>query len=174
LFLAGRLDIDVEYVNDCKRLAKQCRLQDLIDDLETKCKKVYEFGKRFTCCCLCCACVSFQGERGKCGDGCFMVLLRLPENDSVVEFPCLHDSFQSRALCRAAVVVSDTCMFIIYTECFRYSRAAMAAGLCCGCQTVSGPLWGILRSASQQRACLNPRGDRLCTTKSPFLHLSDP
>nr|XP_013807397.1 PREDICTED: ankyrin repeat and BTB/POZ domain-containing protein 1-like [Apteryx mantelli mantelli] len=38
-----RLDIDVEYVNDCKRLAKQCRLQDLIDDLETKCKKVYEF-----------------------------------------------------------------------------------------------------------------------------------
>ncbi|KAF2988078.1 hypothetical protein EK904_005454, partial [Melospiza melodia maxima] len=39
----GRLDIDVEYVSDCKRLAKQCRLQDLIDDLETKCKKVYEF-----------------------------------------------------------------------------------------------------------------------------------
>uniref|UniRef100_A0A8D2Q1H8 Ankyrin repeat and BTB domain containing 1 n=1 Tax=Zosterops lateralis melanops TaxID=1220523 RepID=A0A8D2Q1H8_ZOSLA len=31
-----RLDIDVEYVSDCKRLAKQCRLQDLIDDLETK------------------------------------------------------------------------------------------------------------------------------------------
>ncbi|XP_062977437.1 ankyrin repeat and BTB/POZ domain-containing protein 1 isoform X2 [Elgaria multicarinata webbii] len=40
----GRLDIDVEYVSDCKRLAKQCRLQNLIDDLETKCKKVYEFG----------------------------------------------------------------------------------------------------------------------------------
>ncbi|KAM9133388.1 ankyrin repeat and BTB/POZ domain-containing protein 1 isoform 3-T3 [Pangshura tecta] len=39
----GRLDIDVEYVNDCKRLAKQCRLQDLIEDLEIKCKKVYEF-----------------------------------------------------------------------------------------------------------------------------------
>uniref|UniRef100_A0A6J0U338 Ankyrin repeat and BTB/POZ domain-containing protein 1 isoform X1 n=1 Tax=Pogona vitticeps TaxID=103695 RepID=A0A6J0U338_9SAUR len=39
----GRLDIDVEYVNDCKRLAKQCRLQDLIEDLEMKCKKVYEF-----------------------------------------------------------------------------------------------------------------------------------
>lgn len=55
--LTGRLDIDVEYVNDCKRLAKQCRLQDLIDDLETKCKKVYEFGKHFTCCCLCCVCV---------------------------------------------------------------------------------------------------------------------
>nr|XP_034962355.1 ankyrin repeat and BTB/POZ domain-containing protein 1 isoform X1 [Zootoca vivipara] len=40
----GRLDIDVEYVSDCKRLAKQCRLQDLIEDLETKCKKVHEFG----------------------------------------------------------------------------------------------------------------------------------
>ncbi|XP_069499472.1 ankyrin repeat and BTB/POZ domain-containing protein 1 isoform X2 [Ambystoma mexicanum] len=39
----GRLDIDVEYVEDCKRLAKQCRLQDLIDALEDKCKKVYEF-----------------------------------------------------------------------------------------------------------------------------------
>ncbi|XP_078517862.1 ankyrin repeat and BTB/POZ domain-containing protein 1 [Lissotriton helveticus] len=39
----GRLDIDVEYVEDCKRLAKQCRLQDLIDDLEDKCQKVYEF-----------------------------------------------------------------------------------------------------------------------------------
>ncbi|XP_007437182.1 ankyrin repeat and BTB/POZ domain-containing protein 1 isoform X2 [Python bivittatus] len=39
----GRLDLDVEYVNDCKRLAKQCQLQDLIEDLETKCKKVYEF-----------------------------------------------------------------------------------------------------------------------------------
>ncbi|XP_032996946.1 ankyrin repeat and BTB/POZ domain-containing protein 1 [Lacerta agilis] len=39
----GRLDLDVEYVSDCKRLAKQCRLQDLIEDLETKCKKVHEF-----------------------------------------------------------------------------------------------------------------------------------
>lgn len=47
--LSGRLDIDVEYVSDCKRLAKQCRLQDLIEDLETKCKKVYEFGKTSYC-----------------------------------------------------------------------------------------------------------------------------
>ncbi|NP_001096209.1 ankyrin repeat and BTB/POZ domain-containing protein 1 [Xenopus tropicalis] len=39
----GHMDIDVEHVEDCKRLAKQCRLQDLIDDLEEKCKKVYEF-----------------------------------------------------------------------------------------------------------------------------------
>ncbi|XP_073431145.1 ankyrin repeat and BTB/POZ domain-containing protein 1 isoform X1 [Dendrobates tinctorius] len=39
----GRMDIDVEHVEDCKRLAKQCRLQDLIEELEEKCKKVYEF-----------------------------------------------------------------------------------------------------------------------------------
>uniref|UniRef100_H3ATG5 Ankyrin repeat and BTB/POZ domain-containing protein 1 n=1 Tax=Latimeria chalumnae TaxID=7897 RepID=H3ATG5_LATCH len=39
----GRLDIDVEYVEDCKRLAKQCQLHDLIEQLESKCKKVYEF-----------------------------------------------------------------------------------------------------------------------------------
>lgn len=166
--MAGRLDIDVEYVNDCKRLAKQCRLQDLIDDLETKCKKVYEFGKPFTCCCLCCACVTFQGRKGKCEGGCFMVLLGLPENDSVVEFPCLHDSFQLWALCRAAVVVSDTCMFIVCIECFHYSRAAMAAGLCCGCQTFSGALWGILGSVFQQRCCLNPWRDIIRAIKKYF------
>uniref|UniRef100_A0A8C5PMQ8 Ankyrin repeat and BTB/POZ domain-containing protein 1 n=1 Tax=Leptobrachium leishanense TaxID=445787 RepID=A0A8C5PMQ8_9ANUR len=39
----GRMDVDVEQVEDCKRLARQCRLQDLIDELEEKCKKVYEF-----------------------------------------------------------------------------------------------------------------------------------
>ncbi|KAM9093967.1 ankyrin repeat and BTB/POZ domain-containing protein 1 [Sarcophilus harrisii] len=39
----GRLDIDVEHVSDCKRLAKQCQLQELITGLETKCKKAYEF-----------------------------------------------------------------------------------------------------------------------------------
>ncbi|KAM8930059.1 ankyrin repeat and BTB/POZ domain-containing protein 1 isoform 2-T2 [Pelodytes ibericus] len=39
----GRMDIDVEHVEDCKRLAKQCSLQDLIGELEDKCKKVYEF-----------------------------------------------------------------------------------------------------------------------------------
>lgn len=61
-----------------------------------------------------------------------MVPLGLPENDSVVEFSCLHDRFQSWALCRTAVVVSDTYMFIIYIECFHYSRAAVAAGLWCG------------------------------------------
>lgn len=132
--MTGRLDIDVEYVSDCKRLAKQCRLQDLIDDLETKCKKVYEFGKHLTCCCLCCACMPFQGETGKCDGGCFMVFLGLPENDSVVEFPCLHDNFQSWSFYRAAVVVPGTCIFIIYIGCFLYSRVAMAAGLCCGCQ----------------------------------------
>ncbi|KAG2470685.1 ABTB1 protein, partial [Polypterus senegalus] len=39
----GRLDTDVSYVEDCKRLAKQCKIEDLIEQLESKCKKVYEF-----------------------------------------------------------------------------------------------------------------------------------
>ena len=32
-------------VEDCKRLAKQCKMGDLIEELEIKCKQVYEFGK---------------------------------------------------------------------------------------------------------------------------------
>lgn len=39
------MDIDVSLVEDCKRLAKQCKMADLIDELEIKCKQVYEFGK---------------------------------------------------------------------------------------------------------------------------------
>uniref|UniRef100_A0A671KMP7 Ankyrin repeat and BTB/POZ domain-containing protein 1 n=1 Tax=Sinocyclocheilus anshuiensis TaxID=1608454 RepID=A0A671KMP7_9TELE len=39
----GRLDIDVNYVEDCKRLAKQCKISELIEELEVKCKQVYEF-----------------------------------------------------------------------------------------------------------------------------------
>lgn len=112
--------------------------------------------------------MSFQGGRGKCDVGCFTVFLGLPENDSVVEFPCLHASFQLWAL------VSDTCMFIIYIEFFHYSRAAVATGFCHGCQIFDGVLWSILGSAFQQRACLNPWGGIICTIKSPFLHLSDP
>lgn len=42
---AGRLDIDVNYVEDCKRLAKQCKISELIEELEVKCKQVYEFGE---------------------------------------------------------------------------------------------------------------------------------
>ncbi|XP_023669289.1 ankyrin repeat and BTB/POZ domain-containing protein 1 [Paramormyrops kingsleyae] len=42
-FYTGRLDIDVSYVEDCKRLAKQCKINDLIEELESKCKQVYEF-----------------------------------------------------------------------------------------------------------------------------------
>ncbi len=41
----GRLDIDVNYVEDCKRLAKQCKISELIEELEVKCKQVYEFGE---------------------------------------------------------------------------------------------------------------------------------
>ena len=39
------MDIDVSHVEDCKRLAKQCKMVDLIDELESKCKQVYGFGK---------------------------------------------------------------------------------------------------------------------------------
>uniref|UniRef100_A0A8C9W7P5 Ankyrin repeat and BTB/POZ domain-containing protein 1 n=1 Tax=Scleropages formosus TaxID=113540 RepID=A0A8C9W7P5_SCLFO len=42
-FYTGRLDIDVSYVEDCKRLAKQCKISDLIEELESKCKQAYEF-----------------------------------------------------------------------------------------------------------------------------------
>lgn len=45
LFVAGRLDIDVSYVEDCKRLAKQCKISELIEELEVKCKQVQEFGE---------------------------------------------------------------------------------------------------------------------------------
>uniref|UniRef100_A0A673LHQ8 Ankyrin repeat and BTB/POZ domain-containing protein 1 n=1 Tax=Sinocyclocheilus rhinocerous TaxID=307959 RepID=A0A673LHQ8_9TELE len=47
-FYTGRLDIDVNYVEDCKRLAKQCKISELIEELEVKCKQVYEFGEE--CC----------------------------------------------------------------------------------------------------------------------------
>lgn len=46
---AGRLDIDVNYVEDCKRLAKQCKIGELIEELEVKCKQVQEFGKTPLC-----------------------------------------------------------------------------------------------------------------------------
>uniref|UniRef100_A0A673UQP8 Ankyrin repeat and BTB/POZ domain-containing protein 1 n=1 Tax=Suricata suricatta TaxID=37032 RepID=A0A673UQP8_SURSU len=39
----GRLDVGVEHVSDCERLAKQCQLWDLLRDLEAKCEKVSEF-----------------------------------------------------------------------------------------------------------------------------------
>ncbi|KAF0879390.1 ABTB1 protein, partial [Crocuta crocuta] len=39
----GRLDVGVEHVSDCERLAKQCQLWDLLQDLEAKCEKVSEF-----------------------------------------------------------------------------------------------------------------------------------
>ncbi|KAM3871654.1 ankyrin repeat and BTB/POZ domain-containing protein 1 [Diretmus argenteus] len=42
-FYTGYMDIDVSLVEDCRRLAKQCKMGDLIDELENKCKQVYEF-----------------------------------------------------------------------------------------------------------------------------------
>lgn len=34
----GCLDVSVEHVSDCERLAKQCQLWDLLGDLEAKCE----------------------------------------------------------------------------------------------------------------------------------------
>lgn len=42
-FYTGRMDIDVSHVEDCIRLAKQCKMVELIDELESKCKQVYGF-----------------------------------------------------------------------------------------------------------------------------------
>lgn len=42
-FYTGRMDIDISLVEDSRRLAKQCKMDDLIEDLENKCKQVYEF-----------------------------------------------------------------------------------------------------------------------------------
>lgn len=39
------MDIDISLVEDCRRLAKQCKMADLMEELENKCKQVYEFGK---------------------------------------------------------------------------------------------------------------------------------
>ncbi|XP_019744024.1 ankyrin repeat and BTB/POZ domain-containing protein 1 isoform X2 [Hippocampus comes] len=39
----GRADIDVSLVDDCRRLAKQCKMTDLVEELQLKCKRVYEF-----------------------------------------------------------------------------------------------------------------------------------
>lgn len=46
LNVTGRMDIDIGLVEDCRRLAKQCKMKDLIEELQHKCKQVYEFGKR--------------------------------------------------------------------------------------------------------------------------------
>ncbi|XP_045911915.1 ankyrin repeat and BTB/POZ domain-containing protein 1 isoform X1 [Micropterus dolomieu] len=42
-FYTGRMDIDISLVEDSRRLAKQCKMADLIEELENKCKQVYEF-----------------------------------------------------------------------------------------------------------------------------------
>ncbi|XP_031700664.1 ankyrin repeat and BTB/POZ domain-containing protein 1 [Anarrhichthys ocellatus] len=39
----GRMDIDISLVEDCRRLAKQCKMEDLMEELENKCKQLYEF-----------------------------------------------------------------------------------------------------------------------------------
>lgn len=44
-FYTGRMDIDISLVEDSRRLAKQCKMADLMEALENKCKQVYEYGK---------------------------------------------------------------------------------------------------------------------------------
>ena len=39
------MDINVSFIEDCILLAKQCKMEDLIDELQHKCKQVYEYGK---------------------------------------------------------------------------------------------------------------------------------
>lgn len=45
LNVTGRMDVDISLVEDCRRLAKQCKMEGLIEQLENKCKQLYEFGK---------------------------------------------------------------------------------------------------------------------------------
>lgn len=40
------MDIDITLVEDCRRLAKQCKMNALIEELQKKCKQVYEFGEK--------------------------------------------------------------------------------------------------------------------------------
>lgn len=40
------MDIDINLVEDCRRLAKQCKMNALIEELQNKCKQVYEFGEK--------------------------------------------------------------------------------------------------------------------------------
>ncbi|XP_047457355.1 ankyrin repeat and BTB/POZ domain-containing protein 1 [Mugil cephalus] len=42
-FYTGRMDIDISLLEDSRLLAKQCKMTDLIEELENKCKQVYEF-----------------------------------------------------------------------------------------------------------------------------------
>lgn len=39
----GRMDVDISLVEDCRRLAKQCKMEGLIEQLDNKCKQLYEF-----------------------------------------------------------------------------------------------------------------------------------
>ncbi|KAK0155103.1 Ankyrin repeat and BTB/POZ domain-containing protein 1 [Merluccius polli] len=42
-FYTGCMDINVSFIEDCILLAKQCKMEDLIDELQHKCKQVYEY-----------------------------------------------------------------------------------------------------------------------------------
>ncbi|XP_076596507.1 ankyrin repeat and BTB/POZ domain-containing protein 1 [Chaetodon auriga] len=42
-FYSGRMDIDVSLVEDSRRLAKQCKMANLIEELDNTCKQVFKF-----------------------------------------------------------------------------------------------------------------------------------
>ncbi|XP_068191257.1 ankyrin repeat and BTB/POZ domain-containing protein 1 isoform X1 [Antennarius striatus] len=39
----GRMDIDISLLEDSRRLAKQCKMSDLLEKLQSKCKQVYDY-----------------------------------------------------------------------------------------------------------------------------------
>lgn len=47
-----------------------------------------------------CVCMPFEGKKRKVR--CIIVPFGLPESSSILEFPCLLNSFQSYVLCRVA------------------------------------------------------------------------
>ncbi|CAB1424205.1 unnamed protein product [Pleuronectes platessa] len=42
-FYTGGMDIDISLVEECRRIAKQCKMTDFIEELESQCKHVYDF-----------------------------------------------------------------------------------------------------------------------------------
>lgn len=39
----GCMDINISFIEDCRMLAKQCRMKDLMDEIQHKCKQLYEY-----------------------------------------------------------------------------------------------------------------------------------
>lgn len=57
------MNIDINLVEDCRRLAKQCKMNALIEELQNKCKQVYEFGEKLRLPALCAQLYHFSVSR---------------------------------------------------------------------------------------------------------------